>query len=247
MIRKSLAGIIGLPAILAIFIAGPWFLASPKQAAGNGQTISISTPEPNPVMGRVMAAVALQQAEDELVAAAAEAGHRRREAEKQAEAQAARQKEAESKLAEAHMWAERYRKQQREVATKQGVIEDSEALAFIYPPKQAPALADRPVETDMDRQIAEGLARKYRNDEKGMVAEARALSQGVPLDTKIAQGPAKETTGSVTPCKTCGAAAMPQTKAKRRSKIAAAPMARVHPGRSTSPGCPMLAWVQARL
>lgn len=247
MIRKTLAGVIGLPAILAIVIAGPWFLSPPKQAAGNGQAISAGKAESNPVMGRVMAAVALQQVEDDMVAAAAEAGHRRREAEKQAQAQAAKQKEAEAVVAEAHKWAERYRKQQREVAAKQGVTEDSEALAFAYSPKQALALTDTPVETDTDRQVAEALARKYRNDEKGMIAQARGLAQGVPLD-QAAQGPTKEATGSVGSCKKCHpAATAAPAGTKRRSKVAHVPAPRARAVGAASATCPMLSWLQARI
>lgn len=246
MIRKTLAGVIGLPAILAIVIAGPWFLSPPKQAAGNGQAISAGKTESNAVMGRVMAAVALQQVEDDMVAAAAEAGHRRREAEKQAQAQAAKQKEAEAMVAEAHKWAERYRKQQREIAAKQSVIEDSEALAFAGSPKTL-ALTDTPVETDTDRQVAEALARKYRHDEKGMIAQARGLAQGVPLD-QAAQGPTREATGSVGPCKKCRlAATATPAGTKRRSKVAHVPAPRARAVGTTSATCPMLAWLQARI
>jgi len=98
------------------------------------------------------------------------------------------------------------------------------------------------------RQVAEALARKYRNDEKGLVAQAREKAQGVPLGQAIAQGPVSEPTGSVAACKKCRpATAAPQAKAKRRNKVAAAPAARARPDRTRSAGCPMLAWLQARL
>jgi hypothetical protein len=116
---------------------------------------------------------------------------------------------------------------------------ENEALAF----------GDLPPERESDRLqrlAAEALARRYREDEGRMIAEARARTEGVALGQQ-ALVPSHNPTGTVgRACTDCGPATNGRRTGVRRGGNAANGAAvRARPMRTASAGCAIVRWLQA--